>query len=810
MAIKYFDLNGSTAGFGTLTGAWNTTGAAFWSDSSAGTAVPTNYTFTDVDTAAFGFAGTTATAGTATIATGVNVTLNQITTANLAGLQTIAAGGTGKLTLAGTTPTINVGSAGGLTISAPIEGTAGFTKAGTGALTLTNATPANNTLTGTVTVSGGILSFGTGVYGSIVSAVSVAQLPSATAYTLNNATVQLSGINTAAQVTIAGNFSGDGELWVFGGTTHSSPGATFTGTIADLGTTVAKFKGVSFKNNQITTVRGIVTAIDVPRCITYWSGVGSTAAQYALFLQSFEISAGAVGGTYSTKIYMAAFGAGAVALPANSQRFLANQNNGNGGVVLTGGVERLDDAAGDTDTLTLTLGGTNTDENELTGNIVTTTGGPLAIAKTGVGRWALSGATSTYTGGVTISVGTLVAKSNTAFGSSSAGAVTLASGATLELSGGITLNKASVALNLQGGTVKNLSGDNTYSGATAPLTGGATTFDVTAGSLTFNPTISSATVLGIVKSSTGTLRLNNAANSYTGTTTVNGGTLEVLRLANLSANSSIGAPTTSVNGTIAMAAGSTLKHVGVNEASSTERIITIGAAGTLTIDSSGTGTSSLTLTTTNSGAITPFATGNSTVVFTGTNTVSNTCARTVANPATFGATSLTKSGTNTWSFTGTLSHTGTTTCTAGVLDLGSTNRTLTGALVVSGGTVQNSTNTLDAASVTMTGGTITAPLTGTAALTISSGTATLQPNAATGSNAQTGNISVSAGAVVRLVTPDAVNVETAGNGRAIGNGDVTCAGTIRTATSGTSNQRGQARYKSLTLNSGARLEIGAA
>lgn len=820
-ATRYFDTNGATAGFGTLTQAWNTTGAAYWSSSSAGTVATTDYTFDNTDTAQFGFVGTTATAGTATITASLNVTVNQVVTANMTGLQTIAAGAGGSLTLAGTTPTINVGSAGGLTITAPVAGTAGFTKAGANTLTFSNSTPTtSNTLTGDVTVNAGTMIYGTGNYAlaNSTSTVPVQQLNPTSVSIASTAALQIAGATNAALPTFTGTYSGDGYLWPWTGqVAFASPGITFTGDLTALGpATPAKARGLYFQNNG-NNQRSIVTAYSVPRAISYFNGAGSAATS---FLQSFEIHPDAIPATsYATKIFVYSFGSTAVTLPTNSQRFLANQNNGNGPIVLTGGVERSDDASGDTDVSTLTLGGTNTDSNELSGTIAqaTATGGgnsgPLAIAKIGIGRWVLSGA-NTYTSTTTISAGTLVAASTSAFGSSAAGAnVTLVAGATMGLSHatGINLIKTSATINLQGGTVKNELGDNTVTASTSPLTVSATTFDIAAGSLAWTPTISGTIAAAISKAGTGTLKLDNAANSYTGTTTITAGTLEVTKIAGISGgNSSIGAPTTSANGTISMTAGTTLKHTGTT-ADTTDRIISGSSAGTLTIDSSGTGSGALSLTTTNSGAITVFATGSSTLVFTGTNTAANTCARTLANPASSGTTAVTKTGANTWTLTGTLSHTGITTVEAGELQLGATNRTLTGGVAISGGTLSNSTNTLDA-SVTMTGGTMTAPLTGTGTLTVNSGSpATIQPNvAATGSNAQTGAITVAAGAVVRLVTPDAVDVSTAGNGRVIGNGDVTCAGTIRTATSSTSKQKGQARYKSLTLNSGARIEPGAA
>ena len=107
-------------------------------------------------------AGDTATAMFGTRVTGdvaVNVdldtTINKIVFDKTDGKYTI--GGTKILTLAGTTPTIQVLTTGSHEISAPIEGTAGLSKTGTGELILSGD---NSGLSGGVNVSAGTLGVG--------------------------------------------------------------------------------------------------------------------------------------------------------------------------------------------------------------------------------------------------------------------------------------------------------------------------------------------------------------------------------------------------------------------------------------------------------------------------------------------------------------------------------------------------------------------------------------------------------------------------------------------------------------------------
>ena len=161
MADRYFDRNGITAGFGTLTGNWDTT-TANWSTSAAGTATTATFTFTNADAAYFGSDSVVSTtAGTATILTGVTVTLNGIYTRNLSAAQTVAAGGTGNLVFAGTTPFTNLAQT--TNISAPISGSAGLAvtlsgstgRVGSVGTRYLYATGSSSGLTGACSVTGG-------------------------------------------------------------------------------------------------------------------------------------------------------------------------------------------------------------------------------------------------------------------------------------------------------------------------------------------------------------------------------------------------------------------------------------------------------------------------------------------------------------------------------------------------------------------------------------------------------------------------------------------------------------------------------
>lgn len=121
---------------------------------------------------------------------------------------------------------------------------------------------------------------------------------------------------------------------------------------------------------------------------------------------------------------------------------------------------------GITVTRTLTLGGTNTDNNEIQGiiqdNVAGT--GKISLTKKDVGTWTLSGA-STYTGSTYVNQGTLLVNNTTGSGTGT-GTVIVQNTATLggsgTVGGAVTVNSgASIQLGMSGNTL-------TLASATAP------------------------------------------------------------------------------------------------------------------------------------------------------------------------------------------------------------------------------------------------------------------------------------------------------------------------------------------------------
>ncbi|MBJ3261749.1 autotransporter-associated beta strand repeat-containing protein [Salmonella sp. NW1172] len=224
-------------------------------------------------------------------------------------------------------------------------------------------------------------------------------------------------------------------------------------------------------------------------------------------------------------------GTGSVVKSGDKTLTLSGANSYTGGTTISGGtlvatnVEAL--GSGDvTDNATLELNTGGTFDNVISGS--------GQVVKSGDEMLTLSGANS-YTGGTTISGGTLVATNVEALGS---GDVT--DNATLELNTGGTFDNVisgSGQVVKSGDDALTLSGNNSYTGGTLISGGTLVASNVDAlgsGDVTDNATLEMNTggdfdnaISGsgqVVKSGDETLTLSGA-NSYTGGTTISGGTL---------------------------------------------------------------------------------------------------------------------------------------------------------------------------------------------------------------------------------------------------------------------------------------------
>lgn len=244
------------------------------------------------------------------------------------------------------------------------------------------------------------------------------------------------------------------------------------------------------------------------------------------------------------------------------------------------------------------------------GNLTTADDGTVVLA-----------ASNTYTGGTTVSGGTLSISSDANLGNTSGGlhlgngTLLLTSGISSARSGSITGNatidsaasntfsgnfNGAGSLTLQSGGTFTLTGSNSYSGGTTVATGttlagttngiqGAITLNAASSNLIFNQnfngTYSSAITSAVAsagaltKTGTGTLTITGTSSSFSGTTVVNQGTLVVNESLGTSAVTVASGATLGGSGTVGATASSGTIYPGISGSSST---LTIN--GTLTLN----------------------------------------------------------------------------------------------------------------------------------------------------------------------------------------------------------------------------------
>ena len=384
------------------------------------------------------------------------------------------------------------------------------------------------------------------------------------------------------------------------------------------------------------------------------------------------------------------FSIGASGATINASGSGALEFTGTGALLIPGVGERM-----------FTLTGTSNADNTLSGTIGNDgSGNPTSVTKTGTGTWVKK-TNSSYTGVTTISGGTLSVDalanggSNSRIGASSNIAANLVlDGGTLKYTGGSggTTNRL-FTLGVNGGTI-DASGTVLLSFGTNGAIGlsgnGPRTLVLTGNNELVNlmaPTLANdgmGNPSSLLKSGPG-LWYRTQNSSYTGPTTITGGTLSINSLANGGSNSRIGASTNAASNLVID--GGTLKYTGGSV--NANRLFTIGSNGA-TLDASGTGYLNLN----NAGALDVTGIGSRTLTLTGSNTGNNTLAAAIADDASSNATSLSKTGIGLWILTNTANtFTGATTVSAGELRVNGTIATGS-ALSVSSGAVLSGKGTV--------------------------------------------------------------------------------------------------------------------
>ncbi|HAU6747092.1 TPA: autotransporter outer membrane beta-barrel domain-containing protein [Salmonella enterica subsp. enterica serovar Godesberg] len=425
----------------------------------------------------------------------------------------------------------------GGTFSNTISGSGQVVKSGDKTLTLSGV----NTYTGGTLISGGTL------VGSNVEALGTGDVT-------NNATLEL---NTSGDFdnAISGSGkvekSGDDALTLSGSNTYTggtliSGGTLVASNVEALGTgdvtdnaTLALNAGGDFTNNIGGTGRveksGDKT-LTLSGSNTYTGGTlissGTLVTNDVNALGTGDVTDNATlalntGGDFINNIG----GTGRVEKSGDDALTLSGSNTYTGGTLISSGTLVANDVnalgTGDvTDNAALML---NTG-----GDFINNIGGTGRVEKSGDDALTLSGS-NTYTGGTLISGGTLVANDVNALGTGD-----ITDNATLALNTGGDFDNAisgSGKVEKSGGGTLTLSGSNTYTGGTTISGGTLVTTSVDAlgtGDVTDNTTLELNTggtfdnaISGrgqVVKSGDKTLTLSGA-NSYTGGTTISGGTL---------------------------------------------------------------------------------------------------------------------------------------------------------------------------------------------------------------------------------------------------------------------------------------------
>ena len=614
----------------------------------------------------------------------------------VAGLALTSGSITGSGTLSSTSAfDVRAGS-----ISASLGGGVGLTKTTAGTVVLSGP----NVYTGLTSVQGGILELNSAGSPAISGSLSItsgsvqldrsAQILSTKGVGLNGGVLALqNNSNTVAGLTLtSGSITGSGTLSsttdfaVSSGSISASLGGGVGLTKTTAGTVVLSGSNVY---TGLTSVQGGILELN---------SAGNPAISGSL-----SITSGSVQLDRSNQIAVTQ-GVGV----AGSVLALQNNSNTVAGLTLTSG--------------SITGSGTlssTTDFAVQSGSISASLGGGVGLTKTTAGTVVLSGS-NVYTGLTSVQGGIL--ELNTTAGNAVAGNLTITSGTVQWDRSNQAADNSIVTVN---GGILALGANNDAIGQLVLVSGsvgGTGLLSATSDYLFQSGTVAEnlGGTAGLQKTTSGTVLLTGS-NSYVGTTSVQGGILEL--------NSTVG---TAISGSALSITSGTVLLDRSNQIASGQGVTLAG--GVLALGANSNTVAGVTLT---SGSITGSGTLASTATFAvqsglvsaslsgsaglakstgGTVTLSASNSYTGGTVVNGGLLQISGAGTL-GSGTGTLAVN-----TTGTLDLGATTQTV-GATAINGGTIQN--GTLTTSGITSTGGSVSAVLTGAGGLTLNSGLLTL-------------------------------------------------------------------------------------
>lgn len=464
-------------------------------------------------------------------------------------------------------------------------------------------------------------------------------------------------------------------------------------------------------------------------------GTGEIVNSGSLLL-NFGITNGTVSNVISGTGSLMKQGSSAISLTGSSTYFGSTNITagtlqiGNGGTTGNIGVGSIVNDA--------TLALNRSDSALVVNNVILGIGG---VTQAGSGVATLGGA-NLYEGITNVAAGSLTITNPTALGSTVAG-TSVAAAAELRMQGGITVTGENLTLNGGGagagtGNLRSMSGNNVWAGPIT-ATGAITRIDSAADLLTVSGSIAMPPVAGnllvfqgfgnmavsgvisgvatLISSSNGnptSTRVVSGANTFTGPTSVNGGTLSIASLNSVNGGtptSNLGAPVTVANGTINVAGtnvAGTLRYTGTGE--TTDRVINLASTtGTPTLEQAGpSGVLKFTSDFTATGI------GIKTLTLAGSTSGTGEIGGKIPDSNSTNKTSVAKTGSGKWTLSGVSTYTGDTAIQAGTLALAATGSiNLSPNIIISAGATFDVTafagTYFTGSTQTISGGTTAAP-----------------------------------------------------------------------------------------------------